>query len=184
MGTTPNLDLPYPESTDLVIQGDDAIQALAEKLDDVHALDAYAAVRIGESSLTVSGSPTQVDWPGTEFGVAGFTRVGGGFVYGGPTRAFLIAASVQVEVGGPNMSQIASGVVVRVDEVEVLGSFDSISSIVGGTGTMQSRGVAHSVTVPVTLAAGSTVDVIATSTPNGSLGLTSIHIYPIGPAMS
>lgn len=40
MGTTTNLALPYPEGSDFVIDGDDAIQALAEALDDYHSQSA------------------------------------------------------------------------------------------------------------------------------------------------
>ena len=176
MGTTPNLDLPYPEGTDLVVNGDDAIEALAAAVDYALALDAFMTVMPAESTKAVGGE-TNVDFPGTA-GSSGFTRDGDGFVYNGPaTRYFLISASVEVENNGPATS-MSSTVLVYHNGTQIMGSHDLVANT---SATLAGRRVAHTVTVPQPLAAGDRIDVNALASPAGGLGITAIRIYPIGP---
>lgn len=63
MTDTTTRGFPYPEGTDLVINGDNAIEALAQALDDYHA--AFALTAVSNQSMP-NGGPTYVEWtPGS-----------------------------------------------------------------------------------------------------------------------
>lgn len=64
MGSTTNLALPYPEGTDFVIDGDDAIQALAEAAD----ADSVQWAKLAQSGTQnfLDSNPEAVEWtPGS-----------------------------------------------------------------------------------------------------------------------
>lgn len=93
MGTTPNLGIPYPEDTDLVIQGDDAMQAIAEKLDTV--LDPAWCSGAQETPAFI-GSGITVALP-IDFGSEHFSIPGPGLIqYTGPTRLFWFSLTVTI----------------------------------------------------------------------------------------
>lgn len=181
MGTTSTFDLPYPEGTDLVIQGDDAVQALAEAVDArINPNTASVGIAPAESAKSV-GAATTVDFPGTKF-MGGFSGVTELFTYAaGGTRFFLVSASVEVDVGSGGAASLSSTVYVRHNGVEIAGSIDEVSDS-GGTLTM--RKATHNISVPVNLADGDEIDVVAyAGGGTGSIGVTSLRIYPIGPAI-
>lgn len=100
MGTTSRFGLPYPEGNGLVIQGDDAIQALAEAVDaDLGAVaDAPPAWCNGSAEPFVAiGAGITVELPVGD-GSGHFTTPGGGFIqYTGPTRLFWFSATVTID---------------------------------------------------------------------------------------
>jgi hypothetical protein len=94
MGTTPNLGFPFPEGGDLVIGGDDAIEALAA------AVDAYLTAALAVKYLTATGAAGDVPAGGGFFGMQYAANTAEGFTtsdfitytYTGPPRIFRIDA--------------------------------------------------------------------------------------------
>lgn len=180
MGTTAIYGLPYPDGTDLVIQGDDAIQALAEAVEDtIYGGTTFAQIAPADSS---SATPsTAVLFPGTAT-MTGFTYTtggGGALTYDGPPRLFIIYVSVELEAS-PGTPVSATSIDVKVEGVAIAGSNDDIEVDAGST--IASRQVTHSVSVPTTLDTGDVITVGASTSIAGTVGLTSIRVYPIGPA--
>lgn len=179
MGTTANLSLPYPEGTDFVIQGDDAIQALAEQIEDRLYPDASVSVGLGESAKAVSGA-TAVDFPGAA-SMGDFTVNAGNeiFTYTGEAdRFFMVAASVEIDTGAIGGSTSAeSTVYLQQNGTNIGSSFDHVQTT---TAVLERRRVVHQLSVPVQLGPGDTIAATAYSSPAGSIGQTSLRIYPVG----
>lgn len=100
MGTTPAFGLPYPDGSSLVIEGDDAIQALAERV-AVLLTPAYAIAPAAASApqLDVTGA-TPATFDGL-FGSGQVTLESGSTIrYTGPSRWFLVDAEVQASMSG------------------------------------------------------------------------------------
>lgn len=179
MGATSAFDLPYPEGGDLVIEGDDAIQALAEAVEArMNPNMAYVTVDPAESALGISGA-TEVDFPGAA-DLVGFSGAGLVFTYaGGGSRYFIVSASVEVEVASAGSEFLSSTVEVHYDGAARSISHDQVAH----TGaTLASRKVTHNISVPIHIVDGHPVTVYAyASGGTGTLGVTSLRIYPIGP---
>jgi hypothetical protein len=176
MGTTTNYGLPYPEGTDFVIAGDDAMQALAEAVDDrLYTGSTVAQIEPAESP---SSTGADVDFNGTQTVMNGFSYSTGLLTYLGPARTFMIAAEVEILNGGATTAeQVAT---LFVSGVGVAGSTDRIDS----ASTVTERRHTHRLVIPRTLSYGDTVKVSTTATPAGSIGVASLSVYPIGPATS
>ena len=189
MGTTAVYDLPYPDGSSLVIEGDDAMQALAEATEatiagvvqDTQAAlawDGGLTILPGESAGSV-GAFVNVDFPGTVAGLGAFSRTGDYFTYTGVSgRAFLVQVSVEVETGGGPHAGVNSQVDVLQASVTLASSYDEVSM---SAATINTRSVVHTLTVPVVLTNGQTISVNAAASPAAALGVTSIRIYPMGP---
>lgn len=184
MGTTTWFGLPYPESTDLVIQGDDAIQALAETVAARLAPDASLTVDPSTSGRAVGGA-TPVNITGAT-SAGSFTGDGDDFVYtGAANRFFIVCASVEVESSSAGTSTMTSTVHLLHNGAIIQRSFDRVDSIENTSeGTLRARSVVHNLTAPVQLATGGVIGLTAFSAPGGTIGSTSLRIYPIGPAFS
>lgn len=152
MGTT-SKGFRYPEGSDLVIAGDDAIQALA---DDVNAyatdVDDRTALRYGNGWNVASAGALTPDTPVT-VGYANHQSAGGFsydagtglFSYGGPERAFVIAAGYVAVFGVPADENLATLDIVIAGAVQV------------STGQDGSRRAACSLTLPAVLGPGQTI---------------------------
>lgn len=188
MGTTPIYDLPYPEATDLVIQGDDAIQALAEKVEAALSWGPGVTIVDGESARTCEGTGSYVDFTGTVASLGAFSRVGDSFQYdGAASRMYLVSATVEVEMSnGTGQATMGSTVTLRVNNVEARGSHDQVTSLEAG-GTVRGREVVHAINLPLILAPGDLVAAYAAGSPGtggvAALGSCSIRIYPMGPVV-
>lgn len=180
MGTTARRGYPFPEATDLVIQGDDAIEALAAAVDvDVDWTQTVAHIGSAESTGLADGSVIAFD--GGQSLMTGFTYGAGLLTYTGPAvRMFLACLSVEVATSGSNQASMSSNVALRVNGTEIEGSYDMVASTSGG-GTLQQRAVVHKITTFLLLNPGDVVTAVAGSTPaNGPLGRVSIKLHPIG----
>ena len=96
MGTTPNRGFPYPEGTDFVASGDDAIQALAEAVDDRLAGHSY----VFGSGSGPAGIPSGGDTITWDLGSAAGWHLEADeqFIYDGPARWHLVTATVVLAV--------------------------------------------------------------------------------------
>lgn len=184
MGTTSEFALPYPEGSGLVIQGDDAIQALAEAVEaKIRWDDGILQIEPADSASTANGDP--VVFPGTQSLTAGFTAGSGYVTYSGPLRLFHVYAEVAITTAGTNLAHVSSTLILRYNGVtDIAGSYDDlVSQTSGPVGTIQTRTVVHKISVPAALSPGDSLAVHAFSTPSsGAIGNTSMRIYPIGPA--
>lgn len=177
MGTTARRGYPYPEDSDLVIQGDDAIQALAEKIDlDVDWTQTVAHIGLAESPSATGGL---VDFGPAVSLMTGFTYTSGGtLTYTGPaSRMFVVCVSVEVTQGGTGAS-FQSSASVNHNGAEVGASYDLVATPSGGV--IEARGVVHNIATFVLLAPGDTVTVSTTAGPAGTVGRASIKLQPIG----
>lgn len=188
MGTTPRLSLPYPEGSDLVIQGDDAIQALAETIDARHDL---AAVVIGygvDGQAIPADTPWTAEFPGGPLIMDTFSYSAGAITYNGATRNFIVCAEVEVTSSTPGGSSGSYSTVSMWlnNTTQVALSSDNIQH--GGfpeSEDITGRTVMHRITLPVALTVGTFITFRATAGPAaGSIGTTMVRIYPIGPAES
>lgn len=179
MGTTTYLELPYPEGTDLVIGGDDAIQALAEKVEERLYPDASVTVGVNDSSKAVGGA-TAVDFSGPA-SMGGFTVNAGNEVFtytGDDSRFFMVCASVEIDNGaGGGTTSIESTVYLQHNGANVLTSLDFVQATAA---TLTRRRFVHNLTLPMQMSPGETVGVTAYASPAGSVGVTSLRIYPVG----
>lgn len=92
MGTTSDYGFPYPEGTDLLVGGDDAIQALAEAVNDrfqpIYGYNVLAAVL---------GTTGGLNEPSAPAGSSHFTKSGVSEIYyAGPTRPFHIHMQLEI----------------------------------------------------------------------------------------
>lgn len=97
MGTTAK-GYPYPEGTDLVMEGDDAIEALAQAIDSKLPYAVYAAgvdIRVAAGSATGSGTLT---YPSGTFSQAPITTVTITNSYWTPGLGSRTATSVQINI--------------------------------------------------------------------------------------
>lgn len=183
MGTTTNLDLPYPEGTDLVIGGDDAIQALAEELDTrLNPNSTLIVMDRANSGGALGGTLTLIPIPGTPLGLAGFTYDSGVFTYTGTkTRTFIIDVEVEITngAGGGTTSAESSLTLFANGSLDVAGSYDRVQHT---STTLEARSVVHRITTPVQLDPGYTFHVSGSCSPAGTVGVVGVRVYPIGPA--
>jgi hypothetical protein len=173
MGTTINHGLPYPEGTDLVISGDDAIQALAEAVDaKLEWVTAAAFAHASAGSQAVS-TDTVIHFPGTQ-SLTGFAYDGaGGLHYTGGLRPFLIAVSVTINNTGTDPE---SRIEVRVNNVTIMGSESKT------VGTAQTT--THTISVPCFLESGDVISIVANAAPAGvTSGANALRVFPIGTAL-
>jgi hypothetical protein len=183
MGTTSNLGLPYPEESNLVIEGDDAIQALAEALDT--ALDPNSALIVmdrASSGAAIGGTPVVIPIPGTALGLVGFTYDSGVFTYtGSKSRTFMVDVEVEITTGsGGGTTSAESALTLYVNGTsDIAGSYDRVQHT---TTTVQQRAKTHRITTPVQLAPGHTSHVSGSCSPAGTVGVVGVRVYPIGPA--
>jgi hypothetical protein len=183
MGSTPNLGLPYPEESDLVIEGDDAIEALAVALDT--ALNPNSALIVmdrASSGAALGATPVVIPIPGTALGLVGFTYDSGVFTYvGAKDRTFMVDAEVEITNGaGGGTTSADSQVTLYVNgTADIAGSYDRIQHTVT---TVQQRSTTHRITTPVQLAPGHTFHVSGSCSPAGTIGVVGVRVYPIGPA--
>lgn len=92
MGTTASYGLPYPEATDLVINGDDAIQALAEATEAAFHASICKADVVGPDPIVPGGAGLDF---GTLTATASFSEVSAGVIaYTGATRWHHVNARV------------------------------------------------------------------------------------------
>lgn len=114
MGTTPNRGFPYPEGTDYVASGDDAIEALAMAVDGALTNRLFAVAEGGPGESVAANTDWVVDYAEMTGG-PGFTAILDGgiaprFTYTGSSgRWFLI--SVGVSVSAPGSTAIALNLV-------------------------------------------------------------------------
>jgi hypothetical protein len=183
MGTTPNLDLPYPEGTDLVIGGDDAIQALAEALDaSLNPNSALIVMERANSGAALGSTPVAIPIPGTALGLVGFTYDSGVFTYtGAKSRTFMIDVEVQITngSGGGTVSAESTLTMYVNGSTAIAGSYDKVQHT--GT-TVEQRSTSHRITTPAQLATGNTFHVSGSCSPAGTIGVVGVRVYPIGPA--
>lgn len=180
MGTTAHLALPYPEGADLVIAGDDAIQALAEAVDSRIEYSSYVSVGNGESGQSGSGTMV-VDFFGPQ-NILGWSTDGYLFTYNGTGgRYFMVAAHVEVD-SAPGGVTAASAAYLHQDGVEVCSSYDEISVDAGSS--INRRRIVHHLTSPVYVSPGQFISVTCAPSGTASLGVTSLRIYPIGPVLA
>jgi hypothetical protein len=181
MGTT-SLGWRYPDPTDDLANDAAATQQLAEDIQgSISTGNTVVQIELANSPTAAPGAGAVVDFNGTQSLLAGFTYAAGVLTYTGPhARMFMAAVSVEVEVGGTDLASAESTVYLRVNGGNVGSSHDALASVAGSTGTIQTRRVAHTVSVPVILNPGDAVSVIAAAAPDGTVGQASIRIYPIG----
>ena len=99
MGTTANLDLPYPEGTDLVISGDDAMQALAEAVDAYLTPQWASCVDDDATPATPAGDVAAYD---TVLTSGHFAHAAGVLTYtGAAPRWFLVPLGALLSISGP-----------------------------------------------------------------------------------
>lgn len=184
MGTTTHLDLPYPEGTDLVISGDDAIQSLAETLDaSLNPLGAYIVMARASSGAAIGSTLVVIPIPGTALGLVGFTYDSGVFTYTGTKdRTFMLDVEVEITNGaGGGTTSVESSLTMYVNGTSAIaGSFDRVQHT--GT-TLQQRAVVHRITTPVQFTPGNTFHVSGNCSPAGTIGVVGVRAYPIGPAV-
>lgn len=176
MGATP-LGLGYPEPTDLLTNAHASIRTLAEGVDSIISPDS-ATIQPAESPGSVGGATT-VDFPGAQ-ALGHFTYSAGVLTYTGPRpRQFMVATSVEIEQGGSAV--IDSVVEVVVNGVSVMGSYDLIDL---APTVLNVRKRVHTIAVPVQLAPGDTVAAVANANPAGTLGVTALRVWAIGPVLA
>lgn len=130
MGTTPAYGLPYPEGTDLVIAGDDAIQALAERLEALlvpaygHTDPAASATQNGIVGGTVA---TFAGWL-SNTGQFSFEGAGATIRYTGPSRWF----HVDIEMAYSTAGGVSGGASAGLYQEGVLVAKAEQSILVGG----------------------------------------------------
>lgn len=185
MPTTPNHAIPTPDDEDWVSQAPYDLQQLAARVDDVTDYNAGVTILPAEAAGTVAagGAATLVDFPGGA-GLQEFTYDAGVLTFTGPgPRMFLVSAAVQVKASTEDAATVWSSVTVRHSDVEIMGSYDSLGTLDAdnATGTIHERSVMHTITVPVVLSTGQNVTAIAQASHAGSLGITALRIYPLGP---
>jgi hypothetical protein len=185
MGTTTNFGLPFPEGSDLVIGGDDAIQALAESLDA--RLSYSSAVAQIEPAESASVAPTSaVDFPGAQPLMSGFSYSGGVLTYSGPARVFVIVAELDmVVVPAGNQTSMSFARLLQNGVSPIARALDyTIVEELGADDRqgLAERGVTHRLVTVGLLGSGNTLQVEVSSTPSGATVSTcSLRVYPIGP---
>jgi len=141
MGTTPTFGFPYPDGSDLVISGDDVIEALATKLDDVLKPRWFIA-----SAPTGAGGFTGAVVPGY---VGGAVSTGpdwtwdgaGSFTFSGSApRWHIVSAGASVYYDGLNSLSL------QVNGAVVVKSFEGAPA---GAGSVRNK--PHSISVPILL---------------------------------
>lgn len=184
MGTTTHLGLPYPEGTDLLISGDDAIQALAENLDtSLNPLGAFIVMDRASSGAAIGGTLVVIPIPGTPLGLVGFTYDSGVFTYTGTKdRTFMIDVEVEITngAGGGTTSAESSLTMFFNGTADIAGSYDRVQHT---SATLEQRATVHRITTPVQLAPGNTFHVSGSCSPAGTVGTVGVRAYPIGPAV-
>lgn len=140
MPTTPYAGLPYPDGTEFVVNGDDAIQALAEALDERFlgsaALNRAAVQSIPNNIVTfVAWTPASSELAGDfAFGTDG-ANPDNLLVYNGPTRWFAVVAQVQwstLTAGTPTVQVVRNGVDVEPGSI----SQTALSATAGVVGSV------------------------------------------------
>lgn len=182
MATTPIYGLPYPAGTDKILEGDDAMQALALAVEDrIRSSSGVAQLELANNGSTLTASAVTINHLGAQTFMAGFSYAGGVLTYAGPLRLFIVATEVEVQVASAGTIAIESAVYLLRNGVSIAGSFDDIQI---PTATLEGRQVVHRITTPVQLTTGDTLGVTASCSPNGTAGLTGLRVYPIGPSAS
>lgn len=163
MGTTTIFDLPYPEGSDDVIEGDDAMQALAERI-EVLLTPAYAVAPAASSSLqTGITSATAATFAGLT-GTGEFTLESGSTIrYTGPTRWFLVDFEVEALAAG-STNTLTSAALAH-DGTTIATS--KLAVLIGGGGTSAPTAVLR-ITTPVLLASGQALQLFVTGNGAGA----------------
>lgn len=181
MGTTAQFDLPYPEPTGRVRNGSTDIKALAEA---VAGMWPAAAVQVDPATNggTLTNSGAFIAFPGTLVALAGFNFDGTTIAYTGSTRLFQVHVQVQVSGQAPNpvlqswIELQQSGVVIDQSRLVIVVDQDE-------PGTLETVNFTHKIAIPVQLSAGDTLKVYGAASPNATVGIVGIRVFPIGPAL-
>lgn len=181
MGTTPTFGLPYPDGTDLVVQGDDAIQALAEAIEARWA-PAVAQINLANNGSTIGGSLTTVAFPGTVAFMEDFSYSAGVLTYLGPLRLFNVSTSVAISIPAAGANSLVSQIQLWQSGVSIEQAELRVDTASGGV--LAATYHTHRIATPTQLSAGDTLQVRAASSPNGVCGSVSLRVFPIGPALS
>ena len=177
MVNTPAFGLPYPVGTDLVIAGDDAIQALAQRIE--YLLTPAWAYAAAESSPPQIGVGTTAVW--ATFGAVGssgqfaFDAAAETLTYTGPTRWFLVQAEAHAATA--TVAPTGSTVVLYSSAVA---RHDSNAKLFV-TGNVQGFHYTHKISVPIQLSTGQNLKLLMTSA-SGATDFTAkgLSIVSIG----
>lgn len=176
MGST-SLGFPYPEGTDLVIEGDNAIRALAQALNDALKPAWGIADAAGSSGQSGVSSSTPASFA-TPSGTGEFTLESGTTIrYTGPNRWFMADFEVQANLAGSaNSSGIATLV---VNGSAVAGTARTGLLLSSGTGAPVQT---LRITTPLVLSSGFSLQLLL-SAATGTAGFTNkqFRIASMGP---
>lgn len=181
MPSTVPYGLPYPNPTDRARDGATAVRLLAEAV-NARMRPAVAQIEEDGNGSTIGAAPVPIVFPGPQTYMEGFSYAGGSLTYAGPTRLFLIAATVEVEHAFALDSlpaYVSSTAQLFVSDSQVSSSYDMVAVEGGAIGD---RSVVHPLTVPVQLSAGDVIVVKIAASPDGKVGRCALRVYPIGPA--
>lgn len=181
MGSTPVYGLPYPDGTDLVIEGDDALQALALAVEDMHEIEAVAIDEADTGVAVAAGLTAGITFPGTQLDLSGFTYSSGTgeFTRTGAARLYIVSAQVEIFNNSPSAPSFLTEVWVQAGGTVRARSSDYLLTI--APAEIGQRIFTHNICVPVFLGAGTVFNVAATSTDAYTIKRTRISVYPIGP---
>lgn len=176
MGTTPAHQLPYPEDTEPLQQVAYHIEQLATRLDAIMAEDTQVDVAQSGVDAGLGTAPALVGFTGAALRMDGFTFDGATLTYTGASeRSFMVAVEVATVVEGAGIA--SATVQLRHNGAAFTGSHDSVSA----PGVTVRRDYTHRITTPIRLAPGQTLDVVANGNVAGTIDVTSLRVYPIGP---
>lgn len=186
--TTGGLGLPYPDGTDLVIGGDDAIEALAVAVEARLRAPGVAQIEEANVGTGLAAGALLIGFPGAVTYMDGFAWDGSTLTYQGATRLFVVYAQVEIK-SGPGAAQEAVSSLVELRRNYVADAFASSYDEVivpqhaeDPTSTVIRRYV-HTLCVPVQLESGNTLQVFAGASAAGSsVGVGALRVFPIGPA--
>lgn len=178
MGTTSTYGLPYPEGGDLVIGGDDAIQALAEAVEARMYASPIAYVALTDHGGALDDVDGAIVLTGA-VSMSGFTFDGTTLTYTGGSCLFLVAAQVDISITDADPSKRSHASIVHNFNTSAppVTSFDV--TIYDAPGV--ARHCTHNLVVPLALEPGNTLQVHAWADPAGVLGDVGLRVYPIGP---
>lgn len=176
MGTTPNLNLPYPEPTDRARNGSVAIRALAEAVDTRLDIDG-AVIGYGDSPTTTG----DLALPGAVLLMDGFTFDGGSLTRTGPARTFIYYVEAEITVAPASAApSLTATLVALFNGTQFAGATDRVDA-----DTITGRKVVLSLAAPVRMAPGDTIKAVVSGTGGTvTVGQCTLRVYPIGPAAS
>lgn len=177
MGTTPVYGLPYPDGSAKVIEGDDAMQALALAVEGMHAGEAVVIAEATAGVALGAGVTSNAQFPGTQLDMTGFSYSNptGIFTRSGSPRLFMVSAQVEISVTG--VGSVSSTLTLTAGGSARATSYDALNT----APTTFARQVMHSVCVPVFLTNGTTFTVGTQCSQAYTIGRTRMTAYPIGP---